>query len=51
MEVREGHTLIWEIMNDWYCDSSYMILSSALWNLENFRGLIFVVESVRCMTL
>jgi len=40
-----------EIMNDWYCDSSYMIMSTALWNLENFRCLIFVVECVHCMNL
>jgi len=32
-------------------DSSYMIMSSALWNLENFKCLIFVVESVHCMNL
>jgi hypothetical protein len=35
-----------EIMNDWNYDASCTLISLPVWDLENFRGLIFVVESV-----
>jgi hypothetical protein len=35
-----------EITNDWNYDASYMLTSLPFWDFENFKRLIFVVQSV-----
>jgi hypothetical protein len=35
-----------EITNDWNYDASCMLASLLVWDLENFKCLVFVVESV-----
>lgn len=36
-------------VNDWNYDSSCMLTSLPVWDLENFRCLIFVAHSVPCI--
>jgi hypothetical protein len=40
-----------EVTNDWYGDSSCAVTSSAVWNLESFRCLIFIAQGVHCINL
>jgi hypothetical protein len=35
-----------EITNNWNCDASCSLTSLPVWDLENFKHLIFVVQSV-----
>jgi hypothetical protein len=35
-----------EIMNDWNSDISCRVTSQLVWNLENFRHLVFVAHSI-----
>jgi hypothetical protein len=35
------------IMNDWYGDTTCVFTSHLVWNLENFKHLFFVVQSVQ----
>jgi hypothetical protein len=36
-----------EIMNDWNYDASCMLTSFLVWDLENFKCLIFIAQSVQ----
>jgi hypothetical protein len=42
-----------EITNDLNYDASYTLISLLVWDFENFKRLIFVVQSVhtRCMSI
>jgi hypothetical protein len=40
-----------EITNNWNYDASCMETSLPVWDLENFKRLIFVVQSVQGITL
>jgi hypothetical protein len=39
-----------EITNDWNYDASCTLTSLPVWDLENFKRLIFVVQSVHTVT-
>jgi hypothetical protein len=40
-----------EITNDWDYDASWTLTSLPVWDFENFKRLIFVVQSVQCKKL
>jgi hypothetical protein len=40
-----------EIMNDWNYDASCTLTSLPVWDVENFKRLIFVVQSVQVASL
>jgi hypothetical protein len=47
--IEKPHTDKYEITNDWNYDASCTLTSLPVWDLENFRRFIFVVQSVPLM--
>jgi hypothetical protein len=40
-----------EITNNWNYDASCTLTSLPVWDFENFKRLIFVVQTVQCMPM
>jgi hypothetical protein len=38
-----------EVTNDWNYDASFMLTTLPVWDLENFKRLAFVVQSVQSL--
>jgi hypothetical protein len=50
--IEEPHTDKYkEITNDWNYDASCMLTSLPVWDLERFKRLVFVVQSVHILLL
>jgi hypothetical protein len=50
-DIEKPHTDKYkDITNDWNYDASCTLTSLPVWDLENFKRLIFVVQTVRTCT-